>query len=314
MGGRWYTSAVIACWLATMSWLLLEKVLPTITAGDQPDFQTAFPVQPDEPQVVCWDIRYEERSIGRAVTQAVRNPDETGRLDSVVQFEQLPLDEILSELMGAVGAWIRPMWQANRDVLVEFTVASRLLVQADGRLDRFTTRVSLAGLPDFIRVEGRAEGNLLKLEVLTPKSDGSAGAMDVRYRDEYELPRDALVSGGFTPHPRLANLRIGQSWTLPVYRPFPPGNSVQMLEARVERHELFSWNGELERAHQVVLRDDAGSGISVAREPVGRMWVRDDGAVLQQEARMANLRFRFVRSSDEACSENDHLLDAWIDD
>ena len=46
---------------------------------------------------------------------------------------------------------------------------------------------------------------------------------------------------------------------------------------------------------------DAGSGISIAREPIGKLWVRDDGEVLEQETRLANLTFRFVRQDDESC-------------
>ena len=58
----------------------------------------------------------------------------------------------------------------------------------------------------------------------------------------------------------------------------------------------MSYAGQETRVFQVVYRREAGSGISAAQEPVGRMWVRRDGTVLKQEVRVANLRLTFHRS------------------
>ena len=89
---------------------------------------------------------------------------------------------------------------------------------------------------------------------------------------------------------------------MPVYRPFPPNSPLQIVQAKVERNEVYVWNNQSLRAFQVVYRDDAGSGITLAREPIGKMWVREDGEVLQQDARLANMHFRCIRLPDEACA------------
>ena len=116
-----------------------------------------------------------------------------------------------------------------------------------------------------------------------------------RHRYEVDLPRDALVGDSLSPRSELRNLRVGQQWTIPVYRPFPPNSPVQILLARVEKSEFFDWEGELVETYVVVYRDEAGTGINSARKPIGRTWVQPDGTVLRQEVMLSNLRFTFDR-------------------
>ena len=86
MGGRWYSIAVVGCWLATMTWLMVEKVIPTLFSGTQPGLTAALPPSSKQPDTVCWDIEYQDQSLGQAVTRATRREDGTGELESVVQF------------------------------------------------------------------------------------------------------------------------------------------------------------------------------------------------------------------------------------
>ena len=297
---RWYIAAVIVCWLASMSWLLVEKILPTLRAGDRPQYSEVLPAPAAAPRHVCWEIQYGGEVIGHARSLSVRESDGAGRMESSVQFDNLPLGEIMSELLGAIGPLIKPLWGADEDIRIQMTIDSETNISADGALDTFTTDVRMADLPTVIRVEGEVLGGKLHIAVFTADETGE---MRVRYRDDIELANQSMVSGSFSPQDRLADLRVGQSWTMPVYRPFPPNSPVQMLQATVERNEIFVWNEHSLRAFQVVYRDDAGSGITIAREPVAKMWVREDGVVLQQEARIANMHFRFVRLPDEDCAE-----------
>jgi hypothetical protein len=156
----------------------------------------------------------------------------------------------------------------------------------------------MGGMSEVAQVRGEVRHNQLEVAVLTPVEENGAaegGNMVERYRTQMVLPSEAMVSGALSPQSRLAGLYVGQTWNLPVYRPFPPNQSLQQVQAKVESEELFTWQGEAVRAFQVVFRDEAGSGISVGREPIGRMWVRADGTVLEQETKIANLQFRFVR-------------------
>jgi hypothetical protein len=299
MSNRWYPLAVLACWAAAMTWLVVEKVLPTLREGDRPDYDAVLPAEAEAPRPQRWEIYYRDRPIGTATSLSIRNDDNSGRLESEVKFSRLPLSEIVTELFGNLATLVKPLWRSGERIEVELTVDSQMHIGADGNLRSFVTHVRMAQWDELIQVRGEVQQNQLNVAVLTPAGENeSDGEMVERYRDQMNLPSEAMVSGALSPQSRLAGLYVGQTWNLPVYRPFPPNQPLQMVQARVESEELFVWQGEAVRAFQVVFRDEAGSGISVTREPIGRMWVRADGTVLEQEARIANLQFRFVRLPD----------------
>jgi hypothetical protein len=298
MSNRWYPLAVLACWVAAMSWLLVEKVLPTLREGDRPDYDAVLPAEADAPQVQRWEIYYRDRPIGTATSLALRNGDKSGRLESQVKFSRLPLSELITEQFGKLQAFAKPLWPGNPRIEIELTVDSQMHIAPDGNLRSFVTHVRMGGMSEVAQVRGEVRHNQLEVAVLTPVEENGAaegGNMVERYRTQMVLPSEAMVSGALSPQSRLAGLYVGQTWNLPVYRPFPPNQSLQQVQAKVESEELFTWQGEAVRAFQVVFRDEAGSGISVGREPIGRMWVRADGTVLEQETKIANLQFRFVR-------------------
>jgi hypothetical protein len=130
------------------------------------------------------------------------------------------------------------------------------------------------------------------------------------FRQQLELPPNLLVRDAFTPRGELTDLRLGQTWTIPVYRPFPPNSPVQIVEARVERHEIIIWNGDDVETKLLVYRSDAGSGIHATREPIGREWIRADGTVLRQEIALSGLKLLFERLPDEALEPRRQLMDA----
>jgi hypothetical protein len=128
-------------------------------------------------------------------------------------------------------------------------------------------------------------------------------------RQELELPPDALVSDAFTPRSELKKLHVGQSWTIPVYRPFPPNSPLEIVAVHVEGHEGIIWEGKDVETLRVVYRTDAGSGIRASRDPVGREWVRRDGTVLRQEIGMSGLQLRFERLPPDNLDTRKNLLD-----
>ena len=50
MHSRWYSVAVVLLWLATMGWLVSQKVLPSLVIGEPPDYQAILAVQRGAPQ------------------------------------------------------------------------------------------------------------------------------------------------------------------------------------------------------------------------------------------------------------------------
>jgi hypothetical protein len=77
---------------------------------------------------------------------------------------------------------------------------------------------------------------------------------------------------------------------------------VRLVESLVESQETITWQDEPVEAFVVVYRYDRGSG-AAARQPVGRVWVRDDGVVVRQELPIGTALVRFERTSDDRARE-----------
>jgi hypothetical protein len=114
------------------------------------------------------------------------------------------------------------------------------------------------------------------------------------YTTQSFLPTDALVGDVLSPRDRLPGLRVGQTWTVPVYSPFRPATSpMEILQASVERETRLTHAGVSTPVLLVIYRAETGStGSQVLR---GRVWVDRDGLVLKQEMRFQDSRLTFER-------------------
>jgi hypothetical protein len=112
--------------------------------------------------------------------------------------------------------------------------------------------------------------------------------------DSFSLSGDALVGDGISPQGYLPGLYLDQSWTVCAYNLFHPASEgVEILAARVEQHETIIWNGKPTRTWLVVYRGESGAGLM--SDPRSRVWVREDGMVIQQELLLLGSRLRFIR-------------------
>ena len=123
---------------------------------------------------------------------------------------------------------------------------------------------------------------------------------EVVYKADRYLPPGAFVTDELLPQTMLPGLRVGQTWTTPVYNPFlPKENPMEILQVEVERTDKTLWNGEPVPAMLVVYRSDSGSSLASHHEARGKLWVRPDGMVLKQEMRFLSSPLWFVRLTDE---------------
>ncbi|MGD9721368.1 MAG: hypothetical protein AB7O59_09175 [Pirellulales bacterium] len=283
MGNHVFNVTVVLFWLATMGWLVVAKVLPPMRVGEPPSYRSIL-AESQRQLPVCWSIHLEDRPIGWAANRLVRRADGISELHSRVYLQDLPLDELA------------PGWLANvlKPVLrdlgpLDIDKQSSLVVDPLGRLVGFESHVRIAEIRDAIKVQGQIEGSSLKLTV-------QSGEMPHKF--ERYLPPNALVTDELSPQTSLPGLRVGQSWTVPLYSPFrPPTSPIEVLQARVERAEAFTWDGARVASKLIVYRGDPGSGLS-GDEARGRMWVRDDGMVLRQEVTVLRSRLNFLRLPD----------------
>jgi hypothetical protein len=283
MGSRAFNTVVVLVWLAAMSWLVKEKVLPPLQVGEPPNYQAILSDQSKQPPV-CWAIRWDDQPVGFSASMIIEREDNMREIHSRVFFSQLPLDEMAP---GWLGAIVRPM--LSKLGRLDMDAQSRLEIDPLHHLVGFESKVRLANIPNAIRMHGAVDGSKLKLAVQSG---------DFSYRTEKYLPPDALVGDELSPQALLPNLRRGQTWTMPVYSPFrPPSSPVDILKATVERDDNTVWHGKTYPTKVVVYRSDAGSGVLSAHEARGKLWVREDGLVLRQDVNVFNSRLSFLRLS-----------------
>lgn len=284
MGNPAFNVIVVLFWLATMGWLVMAKVVPPLRVGEPPSYTSiADESQHEEPS--CWSIRMHGRIVGWAANRMLRRPEGISEFYSRVYLGELPLDELAPSWLTAV---LKPAFPDLQ--LLDVDKQSWFIVDPLGRLSDFESRVRLAGIPDAIRVQGTVEGSKLKLQVRS--GDISA----TLYRP---LTPNSLMSDELSPQSRMPNLRLGQTWTVPLYSPFrAPHSPMEILQASIEKEDPMVWYGRPVLTRVVVYRGDSGGGRG-SDTMRGRMWVREDGVVLRQEVTVFKSPIQFERIPDE---------------
>jgi len=278
---RWFNFVVVLFWMATMSWLIVAKVIPPLVVGEPPSYRSIVAAEGRNPkgQQSAWILHWNDREVGWATTETKLGKQELTELQSRVHLGALALEELMPLRLGALFD--------TQGGELSLDAESVVAVDPLGKLDSFWSRVSLGEWLDLIRVQGSVVGNQLELTVRSG---------DFVYNTRNFIAADALLGDVLSPQTRLPNLRIGQRWTVPIFSPFrPPNTPMQVLQATVEREEVLIWDNRGVLTNVVLYRSDEGSGLSFSKEPQGRVWVRRDGLVLQQELQVMSSWLRFVR-------------------
>ncbi len=222
MGTRFYNVVVVGFWLATMSWLLVDKLWPTLRVGDPPNFHSILKAQEGE-AANHWAIYWNDKLTGWSVGDVSQQPGGIRELHSRVFIADLPLDELVPRWLGTV---IKPVLnQAGR---WDMEMRSRLDVDRVGQIAGFDSTLQIAGGSPPLRVYGTVEGDKLTLHSTSGELPGN-----------FSLARNALVGDGISPQGYLPDLYLDQAWTVFAYNPFQPASEpLEILEARVEQHEF----------------------------------------------------------------------------
>jgi hypothetical protein len=281
-----YNVTVILFWMATMTWLIWTKVLPPLLVGTPPTYARILDRQAEKH--VGWDIYWDDEPVGTATTEIQSLAEGTIELHSRVDFHNLAPAKLIPLRIKALSDLVE-----QSHPRVSMWAESTVEVDTLGRLLTFESLLGSDLLTQPIRLMGAPEGNRLKLTLL------SSG---LSYTTSIYFSPDRPVGDTLSPQSRLPGLRIGQSWTEPVYNPFqPPNQPLELLHATVEREDLLLWNGTIERPLLVVYRTEVGTRSDGRREEArAQLWVRRDGTVLQQEARLGGSVVRFVRQPRQA--------------
>lgn len=275
MGNRIFVAMVILLWVGTMSWLVVDKILPPFFQGEPPKAG----ILRYEP--VCWEIFFSERPIGLAVSQAVPGVMSTTELHSRVMLHDVPLREMapqwMSHLVGSLGP-------------VQVDTRTRLMLDSFGNLASFTTAVKLNDLPTVVKIFGQVEGSELVLRF-------QSGEMPHEMR--YPVPTTALLGTELIPEPKLLQIYVGRKWQKEVFSPFrAPGNSMELIQAEVVREESIAHGGVLANVKRIEYRSLMATGVSSDDRLRAVMWVSENGTVLRQDVYLVNVKLRFERRDD----------------
>jgi hypothetical protein len=285
MNSRWFNTAVVVLWLATMGWLVKEKVLPPLLIGEPPSYSEIIKAQNNE-LPVGWTVSLDGQQIGWAVTET--KPQKTGvtEIHGRAHFDTFPIQAV-------TPGWIQPFsgFLGQPIPKLQMDARSELLIDSFGHLIRFDSTVRLDPWSETVSMRGTVEGGQLQFDV-------RSGELSFSYM--IPLPPKALLSDTLSPQSRLPGLHIGQTWSVPIFNPLWPSKSpVEIIRAVVEDTQPIFWGGVNENAWLVVYRHDSGSGKEGTQAPKGKLWVRRDGAVLRQEVTLSNSTLQFVRMPDK---------------
>jgi hypothetical protein len=285
MSSRWFNLAIVLLWITTMSWLVLEKVLPPLLLGEPPSYETILAARENE-KPVGWRMSWNGAPVGWALSETRRLNGLT-EIHSRVHFDELPLEEM-------TPAWIQAFFRMvdGPPPKTPMDTESSIGIDPLGRLVRLESSVHLGTLKDVILVTGTVqEGNLTLL----------VRSGDFSYETDVPLQSNTLLDDSLSPQTKLPGLHLGQTWKVRTYSPLrSPNSPLELLEAVVENMEPIVWGGKQLDVWLVVYRTAPGSGLSNARRPRGRLWVRRDGTVLKQEVNLFSSTMTFIRLSDKA--------------
>jgi hypothetical protein len=288
----WLAPIVVAFWCVTSGWLLVAKILPSLSGGAAPGLQ-AFYASGSRLVPVGWTVHWNGGPLGWAVADAVRRDDGSVEVSSRLQFERLPLGEMLPGWAGSLVQ--RSLRSADVTALA---ATGRLSIDPTGRLRTFSSRVDLPGTPEDVVLEGSVDGGKVLITIRVG---------DLRYEATRHLPDHMMIGDELSPQATLPGLVEGRRWTVPVYSPLRPGSRpLQILHAEVEGEENIYWENRLVRVHVVAYREDPAS----PREPRCRLWVDRSGRVLKHESAILGAKLAFVRRSDEEAVQLVEMLRA----
>jgi hypothetical protein len=269
----------------SMTWLVSQKVLPSLRIGQPPNYHTILEAQKQDP-VVGWRLAFNNHELGWALSETKQQENGMTEISSRVHFNHLPLAELTSIMSRVFNRFLE-----NNTPKLALDARSSLLIDPLGKLVRFDSTLRANEILDPIRIQGVVEGS--QMEISIDSKDYSA-------KKEFYLPQNAIVGDALSPQSQLPNLCEGQTWTAPSFSPFRSASAPMEIQiAKVEGRELVSWDDQIVDTWLVVYRNDPGEGFRNSQNPRDKLWVADDGRVLKQSSVIFDSTMTFTRMTED---------------
>jgi hypothetical protein len=278
----WLAPLTIIFWCVTTSWLVVEKILPSLLPGSPPGYQALY-ASNNRLIPVGWTVLWQDHPLGWATSQSHAHDDGGVTVDTLLHFDRLPIDEMLP-------SWMKPLLGRALDqtAAIQFDARGKLEIDAKGELKAFHSTVDLPGGAAPVVLSGTVDDGHVKIVIR---------AGELSYESSRYLPSHIMIGDELSPQATMPGLFEGRRWTVPVYSPLRSGKSaIEVLHAEVMAEETMFWEDRLARVDVVAYRDDP----SGHHEPRSRLWVDRTGRVLKQESMLLGSKLTFLRRSDEA--------------
>ena len=289
MANKLFVLAVVGLWLASMSWLVNDRILPSLLEGEPPIEQSY-----ENGRAVAWQVEWEGKVVGEAASVRLEGVGGSTDLHNRVKLSEIPL-------MDLAPTWMRTTVGRFGDI--SFDAKTRIEFDTLGSFSAFESRIKINDLPSVLRMTGRYEESNLKLRV-------SSGEMS--YTTSIFLPESRSMNEILFPAANLRGMYVGRTWREEVYSPFhSPGNPVEMLMVEVVEREQIIVAGVLRDAYRIEYRSMNVSGIARDAHLQAECWVDPrSGQVLRRDVFLGDSKLRFNRLDEAyARSVGRELLD-----
>lgn len=283
MANRIFVGAIIVLWLSSMTWLVTDRILPSLFGGGQPPIAQAY----EDGEAVAWEVQWQGRVVGQAAS--VRLSGVGGSTDL---FNRVVLDEF--PVMELAPSWIRAA--VGNLGSMTFDVLTRIEFDPLGKFSSFNSRISLNDMPSILKMSGRIEESYLKLKVRSS---------DFTHTTRIFLPNSEALSEALFPDAKLPFMHKGRNWQEKVYSPFSsPADPVELVQVEVVEKETIQHHGETRPVMRVEYKAIAASGIPVNARVQGISWVDPrTGDVLRRDVFFGGSKLRFERLPKEAATK-----------
>ena len=291
MANRLFVMAVVALWLASMSWLISDRILPSFFEGEPPLEETY-----EKGKAVAWQVKWEEEVVGTASSVRLPGVGGTTDLHNRIRMTSIPL-------MDLAPTWMRTAIGNFGDI--SFDANTRIEFDALGNFSAFNSRVVINDMPSLLNISGRVDDSNLNLNVRSG---------EVSYKTSVYIPESDSMNEILFPTSMLPDMYVGRTWREEVYNPFKnPGDPIDMFQAEVVSKEPIAFGGQLRDVYRVEFRSMNVSGIAHEARLQAECWVEPSGKVLRRDVHFGTAKLRFERlESDEAREASTELLDDLI--
>ena len=273
MSNRLQIGAVMTLWVATMAWMVNERVLPTFLYGDPPQSGIAFQTQP-----VAWDIEIDGKHSGEAVLQTLDIGYGIRETHCLIELESLPKPKSLP-------SYFLPVTSALETLAP--TIRTRMTFNAVGQMLHFKSWFWLDMTQQPMTITGKVQDNKLKLHIQT----GIFGN-----QIEYDWPAQGFRVDELTPESRMLMLYVGRKWRREIFSPLSPiQQPMEILEAEVTEQVRVDHHGSVVEAKIVEYRSVGQAGVSEEDRLRSKMWVAKDGRVLKQQSELLGSELTLCR-------------------